>query len=460
MRIRTLLTGLLLWTFWGCLPFAAGADPDDTTDTSAKEEKVLVKFTINEQIGPSAWRKTKQAFNLAREKADSIRYRLLNSKVPVYVLIDPNAASAGALISIACTKIYMTESATMGAATVVDQSGRKAPEKYQSYMRGTMRATAQSRGRDPKVAEAMVDENIDLEGIAPEGELLTFTRPEALEYDYCDGKAESIKEMLKKEGLQDYRMLEPEPSLIDMIITLLINPAVSSFLIMIMMGGIYFELQSPGLGFPIGAAIAAAVLYFAPLYLEDLAAHWEIALFIIGIILIAIEIFAVPGFGIPGLSGMIAIFGSLVLTLLNNDFFDFTFTRFDEVMQALLTVIGAMVGLVILILIFGKPLLQSDFFKKLTLQDTLGQWTKSPHQEIQPEKASKDAGDDSEKPAEEQQTIVGRIAKAYTDLGPSGKIWLDDNMYDAVSEGEFIEQGSEVKIIKDLKNRLLVRPKE
>ena len=85
------------------------------------EKTILVyQFDIKEQIAPPAVRTTQRAFKEAKEEgadimlihmntygglvdaADSIRTRILNSDIPVYVFIDNNAASAGALIAIAC----------------------------------------------------------------------------------------------------------------------------------------------------------------------------------------------------------------------------------------------------------------------------------------------------------------------------------------------------------------------
>ncbi len=453
-------------------PLFLSAGPDTNQAKNITVEDTVVKFQIQQKIGPSSWRKTKKAFNLVNKhdadylllhlntyggrvvEADSIKTRLLNSPVPVYVFIDPNAASAGALISIACSKIYMSPSATMGAATVVNQKGKKMPEKYQSYMRGTMRATAQSRGRDPKIAEAMVDEKIDLEGIAPKGELLTFTRKEAMENGYCEGKAKTIQDVIKKEGLKKAAIVEPEETFIDQIIMFLISPAVSSVLIMLILGGLYYELQSPGLGFPIAASIIAVILYFAPLYLENLAANWEIGVFILGVVLIGVEVFVIPGFGVPGISGLLLVLFSLVLSLIRNDFFDFTFTRSEDVVSALLTVSSSLVLFIVFVLVFGKPFFNSPLFKRLVLQDTLSnpsyEDTSSPSQSSTPE--------NKQESETVRKSLEGRVAKAYTDLYPSGKIVLDDEMFDGVSEGEFIEKGQSVKVIKDKKNRLVVRP--
>src|SRR3546814_11743306 len=93
--------------------------------------------------------------------ANSNRTRLLESPVPVIVYINNNAASAGALIALASDSIYMHPGATIGAASVVNESGEVLPEKYQSYMRSLMRATAEVLGRDPHLAQAYVDPAVD-----------------------------------------------------------------------------------------------------------------------------------------------------------------------------------------------------------------------------------------------------------------------------------------------------------
>ena len=192
--------------------------------------------------------------------ADSIRTKILNSDIPVIVFIDNNAASAGALISIACKKIYMRKGATIGAASVVDQTGQKLPDKYQSYMRATMRATAEAHGkdtiimgndtiykwkRDPLIAEAMVDERTVIENVTDSGKVLTFTTEEAIKHNYCDGMAENIKEVIKNEiGNAEYELIKFKPTAWDNIKGFLLSPIFQGVLIMLIIGGIYFELQT------------------------------------------------------------------------------------------------------------------------------------------------------------------------------------------------------------------------
>ncbi|MGB0368115.1 MAG: NfeD family protein, partial [Flavobacteriales bacterium] len=311
--------------------------------------KRVYKFDVKEEIGPPIWRKMQKAFEEANEwnadlillhmntyggmvtHADSMRTKILNSNIPVWVFIDNNAASAGALISIACDSIYMRNGANIGAATVVNQEGAQMPDKYQSYMRSTMRSTAEAQGRNPDIAEAMVDASLYVEGVSDSGKVITFTAKEAMEFGFCEGMHESVKDVLESNGYPDYEQKTYQVTGLETFIGWMVNPAVSGILIMIIIGGIYFELQSPGIGFPIAAAITAALLYFTPLYLEGLAENWEVVLFLVGIILVAVEVFVLPGFGVAGISGAAFIMTSLILSLVGNVGFDFDFVMPTQV---------------------------------------------------------------------------------------------------------------------------------
>jgi membrane-bound serine protease (ClpP class) len=424
--------------------------------SSAQEKKVVV-FDLKEDIAPAASRMTAKAVELAEEMnadlilvhmntyggyvtdADSIRSRLLNTKIPVYVFIDNNAASAGALISLACDKIYMRPGAAIGATTVVDQSGAKAPDKYQSYMRKQMRSTAESHGidtimngdtiwvRNPDIAEGMVDESMVVAGLDDSSKVITLTTEEALKWGYCEGKAESLEEILEINGITDYQITKVKKTTLDKLVAFFANPALRSVLILLMLGGIYFEFQSPGIGFPIAVSVVAALAYFAPLYLEGLADNWEILAFIIGLVLIAVEIFVIPGFGVAGVSGILLVLGSLVLSMIANVNFDFSGTDTVQVNNALASLFFAMVGLAVLVYFFGRNILKSKAFSRLIIHDTL------------------EGRVPTQVEAEHLDNIIGQIGTAKTALRPMGRIEIDGVNYEAKTNGEFIDSG--VKIV-------------
>jgi len=436
-----------------------------SAQTGQDDEKTRIyKYDIKEQIAKPVWRTTQKAFEDARamgaeiiiihmntygglvDMADSIRTRILNSDIPVYVFIDDNAASAGALISIACDSIYMSPGAKIGAATVVNQTGEQVPDKFQSYMRATMRATAEAQGkdtiisgqdtiitwrRDPRIAEAMVDPKMYVEGISDTGQVLTFTAEEALRYNFNDGIANNISEVLELAGIENYILTEYEPSPIDRFINLLLSPIIQSLLIMAIVGGLYFELQTPGIGFPLGAAALAATLYFAPLYLEGMADNWEIVVFILGVILLGVEIFAIPGFGVAGATGLVLIVGALTLAMVDNVVFDSGDIPLvlNTLLRAFVIVIVSLLVALVGSLYLGKKLFTSQLFPNLALRDT---------QKL----------DDGFVGVEtKNKLLAGKTGIAHTVLRPSGMVEVDDELYDAIANYGYIEKGEKVKVI-------------
>ena len=429
------------------------------------KEKLVYKLNIKQDITKATWRQTQQAFEEADSlgadvflihmntyggtvlDADSIRTKILQSPIPVYVFVDNNAASAGALISIACDSIYIRSGGSIGAATVVNQTGQAMPDKYQSYMRSTMRATAEAHGkdtiisgndtiykwrRDPRIAEAMVDPSVYIEGIIDTGKVLTFTPTEAIENGYCEGIAENVSEVLKKVGIEDYKIVEYEPTWIERIIGFLVHPMISGLLIMAIIGGIYFEMQTPGIGFPLGVAILAAVAYFAPLYLEGLAAHWEILVFIIGVILVVVEIFVIPGFGVAGISGIVLMFVSLVLSLINNVNFDFEGVEIGDVGVAVTTVVVGVFGGFILSLYLGNKVFTSKtgMFRNMSLKSV---------QNVSEGFVCIETG---------MFALKGKTGISKTVLRPGGKVLIDEEVFDAVANSGFIDKDVNIIVTK------------
>ncbi|MFA8436710.1 MAG: nodulation protein NfeD [Marinifilaceae bacterium] len=458
MKFYRHFLSLVLFLFLGNLLIAT-----PQKDTGSITPKLVYKFDIKQQIGPAAWRQTQQAFEEAKQaeadyilihmntygglvvSADSIRSTILNTPTPVMVFIDNNAASAGALISIACDSIYMRSGANMGAATVVNQTGQAMPDKYQSYMRSTMRATAEAHGkdtliqngdtiikwkRDPLIAEAMVDPRTYIEGIIDTGQVLTFTPDEAMRHGYCEGVARNVEEVLKIAGIENYTIQQYEPTPLEKLIGFMLNPVLQGLLIMIIVGGIYFELQTPGVGFPLIAAITAAVLYFSPLYLEGLAANWEIILFVLGVVLLGVEIFVIPGFGIAGFAGITLIVFGLTLSLVDNVVFEFEPRHIKLLLSAFLLVVVSMMMSLVGSIYVSKKLFTTTTFGHLALDSV----AKSEEGYIGVDVKARD--------------LVGSTGISHSVLRPSGKVEIDGEIYDAKAELGFIDKGETVRVIR------------
>ncbi|AFL84533.1 membrane-bound serine protease (ClpP class) [Belliella baltica DSM 15883] len=416
-------------------------------DSLQNVKKKVYTFEIKSDIDPRMNRKVKLALEEAESKeadliiiemdtyggavndADDIRTMVLETQVPIHVWINKDAASAGALISIACDSIYMAPGSSIGAATVVmGGGGEAAPDKYQSYMRSMMRSTAEAKGRDPKIAEAMVDQNLEVEGISEKGSVITFSVSEAIANGFSEGEVISLTEVIEKQGIESFEIIKYTESNVEKVISIFLNPAVSGFLILIIFAGIYFEIQTPGVGFPIAASVIAIILYFIPYYLTGLAQNWEIAVFVVGVILLLIELFVIPGFGIFGILGIIGILTGLTLGMIPNDAFDFTFVPSGDLFVALLTVILAAIVAMALIFFFAPKINQWKAFSTIALATT----------------QQRSEGYTS---TSYQNDLLGKGGIAHTRLMPSGKILLEDEVYDAYSRGEFIDKGEKVIVI-------------
>ncbi|MBO7317431.1 MAG: nodulation protein NfeD [Bacteroidales bacterium] len=436
----------------------------------------LYRIDIHQDIGSTTWRYLQDGMQQAYDQeadaiilhlntygglvqhADSMRTLILNARIPVYAYIDNNAASAGALIALACDSIYMQSGARMGAATVVNETGQAMPDKYQSYMRATMRATAQSHGadttfsahgdtiitwrRNPIIAEAMVDERIVIPHLSDSGQILTFTASEALENNYCEGVVESVKDMINNHlHIEQYTLSQYTPTLYDKIAGFLTNPALQALMVTLIIGGIFFELKTPGFGLPSAVAIIAALLYFLPLFISGTAESWELLAFVLGIILLVIELFVIPGFGVAGIAGAIIILGALILAAINNIVFDFTFVSGFDISRSVLTVLAGLVIAVLLAIFLSHRIGSKGILYRFAL-----------HAE---EKNSDGYIGVNTSPA----TLVGCEGIAITRMAPSGKVKVNGMIYDAVSlHGQYIEAQTPVHIHRHENNQLYVAP--
>jgi membrane-bound serine protease (ClpP class) len=418
---------------------------------SSSQEKRIFVIPVKGEISKATERTLSKGLQQADEKgydfvivqlntyggavasADSMRSALLRFPVPVAAFIDNQAVSAGALISIACDSIYMTTGSTIGAATVVNQNGEPMPDKYQSFMRAMMRSTAQANGRDPKIAEAMVDPTIVASSTGDDSlKVLSFTMEEAIENNYCEGFAEKIQDVatLLTNG-DNYILEEMEISFTDEVISFLLSPVIQGLLLMVIIGGLYFELQSPGIGFPSAAAVIAALLYFAPLYLEGLAENWEILLFAAGILLIIAEIFIIPGFGIAGISGITLTILALVFAMIDNNLFYFKGNlNFIVIVKPLsIVMVSALSSLVVSIWLAGR-VFPGKSFSHLALRTKL----------------------DSSKGyigvEDINNNLIGKVGIAASSLRPAGKIEIEGKWYDATIEFGMADKGEELVVTK------------
>jgi membrane-bound serine protease (ClpP class) len=370
--------------------------------------------------------------------ADKIRQDILAYKSPSYAFINKNAASAGALISIACEKIYMSPGSSIGAATVVEGGGNKASEKYQSYMRGVIRSTAEARGRDPEIAQQMV--GITNPKDSSQQQVLTLTFVEAMKFGFADGQMNNIESILEVNKLKNAKIEYFDLPFIERIIGFFMRPAISGILILLIIGGLYYELQSPGIGFPLAVSVIAGVLYLTPYYLNGLAENWELILLLAGIGLLLVEILVIPGFGIAGIAGLVCIFGALFLIMLPNQWFNFDPVDNNAFMGSLTAVAIGLFGTLILIVALGYYMPETRFFKRVELSTSM------------------QATDGFSSATYTWQSLIGKTGIAHTNLRPIGKVEIEGELYDASTHNDWIAKDTKVRVNGLEGNTLKVKP--
>ncbi len=439
MTLRIVLSWLTL--------LLVGFDGQAQSNAGDQKKTKVVVLEIRDEIDPPMARYVALGFDHAKKTnadvvvidmdtygggladANEIVDQIRRFQKPIWVFINSDAASAGALISIACDSIYMTEGASIGAATVVNGSdGQAAPDKYQSYMRSIMRSTAEAKHRRPDIAEGMVDERVVIDSLKQAGKVITLTTSEAIAVGYCEGKVSSIDEILTKNHVTPYEIETFRLGIAEKIIAFVMNPFISSLLILVIIGGIYFEMQAPGIGFPLFAAVIALILYLVPYYLNGLAEYWEILTLFVGIVLIGVEIFVIPGFGLTGISGIALTVGSLVLIMLRNDYFNFEYVPLGDITLALMSALGGISGGVLVLILGGASLSKTRAFKKLALVDT----------QNSAEGYTVNA---------QAAAMIGKRGTAHTVLRPSGKVLINGEIFDAVTRGEYVEPGENIEVI-------------
>ena len=412
---------------------------------------VFYRIRLDQDIDPSSQRLVTLGLEKAREAqadyilldldtyggavnaADSIRSAILRYEKPVVAFVNMQAASAGALISIACDSIYMKTGSSIGAATVVSQTGEVMPDKYQSFMRGMMRATAEANGRDPHIAESMTDT----------ANVLSLTPTEAIAVGFCEGICENEYEVAEKvSGGNAFviKSMDDDMTWLDRLIQLLLNPLLQSIFMMMIIGGIFVEIRTPGIGLPLVTAIVGALLYFAPAYIGHLAQSWEILLFVVGLILIAVEIFVLPGFGVCGISGIIAVIAALAFSMVDNlEFFHWDGSiNLRPIIQPLGIVVLSAAAAVFGSVWIVRKLYETRSFDHIALR-----------QEMKADEGFTGVVSDLE-------IYVGQGVTVFTDMRPGGKVMTSDSriLEATLRFGGYASKGEILKVVSAEQGRL------
>lgn len=367
------------------------------------------------------------------DSAERIADAVSDSPVPVYALVNRRAFSAGALIALATQRIYMRPGSVIGAATPVDGSGQKAPEKIVSAMRSEMRALAEARGLDPAVAEAMVDEDVEIEGVVEEGKLLSLTTEEAASLGYAH-EIENLGALVAELGHAPAQIVTMKVNWAERMVRFFSHPIVAPFLLSLGFLGLIAEIKTPSFGLAGAAGLLALALFFGSHLLVGLAGLEDLLVFATGLVLLGVEVFVIPGFGLFGVLGGIAVLGGIFMALLGGVPTAPDFTRAGMVLTTSIIIVLISAWAIIRSLPGSSRLARSGVFLLARTDRDIG-YESAPH----------------------RADLVGREGTAITDLRPSGTVLVGEERVDVVSESEWIPAGSPVRVVSAEGYRHVVR---
>ncbi|GKU79719.1 nodulation protein NfeD [Paenibacillus sp. L3-i20] len=356
------------------------------------------------------------------ESASEIGELIRSSKIPTTAFVEGKAVSAGTYIALNANNIVMQPGSVIGAAAVVNGEGALIENpKTISYWVGKMSAAAKLNGRDASIAAAMVDTNITInmsESIGRDkkaGEILSLSASDAEKVGYSEFTAKSVQEVVTWLKLDNRTLIEIEPSIAENVARFLVNPVVTTILLILGIAGIAIEMLVPGYGAPGITGIIAFGLFFFGSYVSGFAGMESIVLFIVGMILLVLELF-IPSFGILGLLGSASLVAGVVIAA-------------PSPTSGFISLFVALVVASVPVYLFAKSNKGRGVWNKFILREQL-------------------TTEEGFLSADDRSSLVGKQGIALTTLRPSGIALIDGERIDVVTEGEFISVNRPVQVVK------------
>ncbi|HTX59613.1 MAG TPA: NfeD family protein [Verrucomicrobiae bacterium] len=354
------------------------------------------------------------------DAAFSIRDAIFSAREPVIAYVDARAYSAAALIALSANRIVMAPGASIGAAEPIP-----ATVKMISALRGEFESTALRNHRNPIVAGAMVDKNVQLDAFKRDGAILTLNTDDALRAHIADATAPSLDAALEQSHLSGAPRMTEGYTWAEEIARFATDPVVSGLLLSLGMLGLLIEMQTMhGIAGALG--IGALALFFGTHVYAGFSNGFVIALAVLGLVGILWELHVVPGHGFPGILGAGALIAAALLA--------FGIPFFFVGVETLAT---AIVLAVICFTLATRAFPENAWVARLALGAVQG-----------PDYVtSSDFGD-----------LRGRIGTAASYLRPAGVAAIDGRRIDVLTEGEFIAQGTPVRVTRVEGARIFVEP--
>lgn len=382
------------------------------------------------------------------DAAVQIRDALINSSTLTIAYINERAISAGALISLSCQKIVMAPAATIGAATPVtisplDQQMKPASEKVISYFRKEMKATAEKNNRPTLIAEAMVDPDVVIEGLSEKGKLLTLTTSEAVEHKVADFKISGgIENVLQAFHLEQALLKEKKPNWAEKFLRIISGSLLSSLLLSIGLLALFMEFKTPTWGIAGTVGIICLALFFWGHVVLNLVGWEEVILLAVGTILLLLEAFVIPGFGLAGILGILALIAGFSLSMVGK------YPAPGEIGGAVSQVSIVFLIVFVFFVLSIKSLSKTALVQRFVLHSRTGHALEMASADSKKGQALQQESE-TELGLEQKWThYLGREGIAFTILRPAGKGIFGKERLNIVTEGDFIEKGSSIRVIR------------
>jgi len=344
---------------------------------------------------------------------------ILESPAPVIVYVSPagaHAGSAGVFITLSADIAAMAPGTNIGAAHPVNLQGTPDSimnSKSTNDAAAFIRTIAEEKKRNPEWAEEAVRNSVALTGNEALQkniiDLVVSNDQELL--NQVDGKwisRDSTKILLHTRGAEIQIL---EMGFTEKILNIVSDPNVAYILLMLGFLGILFELFNPGIIFPGIIGFICLVLSFYAL--NTLPVNYAgLALIVFGVVLLLLEV-KIASHGMLAIGGITSLLlGSLMLIKPGSGL------EFIRISRAL---------------IISTVAVTSSFFVFV-----IGMGLKAQRR----------------KPVMGLESLIGETAEAYEPLNPTGRVFMQGELWNAVSLSGSILQGEKLRV-RDIKNMTL-----
>jgi membrane-bound serine protease (ClpP class) len=312
----------------------------------------------------------------------------------------------GTIILMAAHVAAMAPGTNVGAAHPVSLGGEKMDKEQMSKAvqdaQAYARSLAAKRGRNVEWAARAVRESVSITATEALGQrVIDVVAPNVDDLlSRIDGKTVEVKDKKVVLSTKGVKVVEVEMPLKYRFLSLLADPNVAYFLMMIGFYGILFEIYSPGAIFP--GVIGGICLILAFYAFQTIPVNYAgLALIVLGIIFFVLEL-KITSYGLLSFAAIVSIvIGSVMLVDLPGSWFSISWISI---------VVAALVSVIF-------------FFGVLSYA-------------IKAQLSKVKTG---------REGLIGETGIAMTDLAPSGKVFVHGELWDAVGD-ETIASGERVRV--------------